>query len=336
MAQPENNKKVTAIVPAHNEAERIGRVLSVLTSYTHFEEVIVVDDGSTDSTEETVKKYQVRYIKNETNRGKGHAMDVGVAASRGDVIFFADADISGLTHEIIDDILESVVAGEVDMSIGMRDRTTYFLYHVILFLPLLGGERALTKKLWQMLPDYYKNRFKVETGLNFYARYYGRGYNYKVFRGLSQVIKEKKYGLRDGLKRRSHLCVNVIAAQLKSQFIDIPKSAQNMRMSGLAALQSLAGMFVGSLFFVAVYWGPQDFIYALFSEDLLEESSTPFIDFLLYLVRVVSANGLVIIGTIIFIPNLIILLLTAKRLSYLLSGLFYKMKGRKSTDSIEA
>ena len=329
MAKQEDRKKITAIVPAYNEAKRIGRVLSILTTYPHFEEVIVVDDGSTDNTEGVVKQYPVRYVKNAINKGKGHAMDTGVALSRGDIIFFADADVTGLTHEIIDDIISPVMDGMVDMSIAMRNRTTYYLHYIIFFIPLLGGERALTKSLWQMLPSHYKRRFKVETGLNFYARYYGRGFSFKVFQGLSQIIKEKKFGLIEGLRRRWLLCVNVIFAQLQSQFVDIPKSARNERISVLVALQSLGGMFLGSLFFAAVYFGPRNFIYRIFAEALLEDSSTPFVDFLLYFVRAVGINSLLIIGTTLVTINFILLLLTIKRLSYLSSGLLYKIKSKR-------
>ena len=329
MAWQENNKQITAIVPAYNEAERIGRVLSVLTTYSHFEEVIVVDDGSTDNTEEIVKRYPVRYVKNAANEGKGHAMDTGVALSRGGIILFIDADVLGLTHEIIDAILKSVVDGTVDMSIGMRNRKIYYLHFVVIFIPLFGGERAVTKKLWQMLPGYYKHRFRVEAGLNFYARHYGKGFDYKVFKGLSQVIKEKKYGLREGLKQRWHLCANVASAQLKLQFVDIPKSARNKRIFALVALQSLGGMLLGSLFLVAAYLGPQDFIYGIFAEAIQEDPSTPFVDFLLYFVRIVSINSLLIIGAALFIINFVTFLLTAERLSLLFSGLAYKIKNKR-------
>lgn len=77
------------------------------------------------------------------------------------------------------------------MFIGMRNRKWYFAHQIIAFVPLLGSERALTKKLWQRIPDYYKQYFRIETALNFFTLYSGNGFNYKVFQGLAQVIKEK-------------------------------------------------------------------------------------------------------------------------------------------------
>ena len=101
MDYKKDREKVTAIVPAYNEAERIGAVLAVLTSYG-FKGVIVVDDGSTDNTKDVVSRYDVRYLKIEENSGKGKAMDYAVSKAQTSFIFFCDADLKNLTHEIID------------------------------------------------------------------------------------------------------------------------------------------------------------------------------------------------------------------------------------------
>ena len=127
MGHKKTDKRISAIVPAYNEAERIGRVLDILTTYPDFKEIIVIDDGSPDGTEAIVRRYDVRYVKKKVNGGKGAAMDLGVKLAKGDVIFFCDADISGLTHKIIDQITCPVVNGEVEMFIGMRNRKIYFL-----------------------------------------------------------------------------------------------------------------------------------------------------------------------------------------------------------------
>ena len=197
----QNRKQVSAIVPAYNEAPRIFPVLKTLLSYPGFQEVLVVDDGSSDGTREVASSLGARVVRLETNSGKGMALDHGVKVARGNIFFFCDADIAGLTHEMIDQIIEPVRAGKVELFIGMRYRRVYDARLILRFTPLLGGERALTRELWERVPGECKKGFRIETALNYYTRC-DKGFEYKVFEGLSQTIKERKYGLVRGLAWR--------------------------------------------------------------------------------------------------------------------------------------
>lgn len=321
-----NNKKITAIVPAYNEAERIGRVLDVLTAYPRFSEIIVVDDGSTDNTEAAVKKYPVHYIRNEINRGKGHVMDIGVNQAGGKIIFFVDADVSGLTHEMIDDMIGPVIDGKVDMFIGMRNRKIYYLKKIIALVPLLGGERALLKELWQSLPAYYKHRFRIEAGLNFYSQYYGKGFRYKVFPGLSQVIKEKKYGFYPGMKQRLGMFYNIFSTQLKLQLTAIPESEKNLRLLSAISLQSFLGLALGVIILVAAHFGPHNFVLKVFAEELKEDPGAPFVHYLLYLTSITTVSTFAVIGGFILLTNSITFLLTFKKLGYIFNIITRKNK----------
>ncbi|MDH3252388.1 MAG: glycosyltransferase family 2 protein, partial [Ignavibacteria bacterium] len=87
---------VSVIVPAYNEQNTIARsIASVLHSDYQKFEVIVVNDGSTDGTEEELKPllcdHRVVYI-GKPNGGKASALNTGIAASHGEIIFFTDAD----------------------------------------------------------------------------------------------------------------------------------------------------------------------------------------------------------------------------------------------------
>lgn len=94
---------LSVVVPAYNEAQRIGRSLSTirwyLASRTYSSEVIVVDDGSSDATAEIVAAAieswpSFRFIRNERNRGKGYSVRRGVMDARGEFVLFTDADLS--------------------------------------------------------------------------------------------------------------------------------------------------------------------------------------------------------------------------------------------------
>jgi len=319
MDRQATQQRVTAIIPAYNEATRLGSVLDVVTSYP-FHEVIVVDDGSTDATGEVARRYPVRLIRQERNGGKGKAMDTAVRAATTDTIFFSDADIKGLNHQMIDEIIAPVLDGQVEMFIGMRNRKLYFLHAIMIFIPLLGGERAMTKALWQKLPDYYKHYFRIEVGLNFYAQYYSRGFGYKVFPGLSQVIKEKKYGLAEGLRQRYRLYANVVSAQLKLQLIDLPPDHKARRRTVIMTLQSVAGLALGAVLVAAAYVGPLSFFTNLFAEELREDPSAPLAHLLIYWASRVSGHAVWWVGGLLVAINFFSLLLFLRRLRQLYSA----------------
>ncbi|MDP2689734.1 MAG: glycosyltransferase, partial [Deltaproteobacteria bacterium] len=93
---PQFSGKVTLLVPAYNEERTIrAAIQSILaTDYPSFE-VIVINDGSTDGTEEAIADFiregQIRYIR-KPNGGKASALNMGIEAAEGDVVIFTDAD----------------------------------------------------------------------------------------------------------------------------------------------------------------------------------------------------------------------------------------------------
>ena len=86
MSAPE----LSVVIPAYNEATRLPRSLARITEYLggsgHTHEVLVVDDGSSDGTAERARAAAtgpLRVLRDETNRGKGHAVRRGMLAAQG-------------------------------------------------------------------------------------------------------------------------------------------------------------------------------------------------------------------------------------------------------------
>lgn len=99
LLSPENAPDVSLIIPAHNEAEVIGRKLdnSLSLYYPGKLQVVVVSDGSTDATSEIVSSYcgngQVDFTELPERRGKASALNKGVELAQGDIVVFSDASI---------------------------------------------------------------------------------------------------------------------------------------------------------------------------------------------------------------------------------------------------
>lgn len=202
-----------AVVPAFDEALRIGGVLEVLLAYPGFAEVVVSDDGSTDDTARVAAAKGARVVRHEPRGGKGAAMQRAVRSAAADVLFFCDADIVGLTDAIVDEVVGPVVRGECEMFVAQVDRRIYKAPLVLRNVPLLGGIRAVTRELWESVPEPFKAGFGIESALNHYASQGGYRVQFKVFRGLSQTVKEKKYGLLRGTLSRWRMVREVVAAR---------------------------------------------------------------------------------------------------------------------------
>ena len=198
---------VSAVVPAYNEAARIGPVLAALSEAPSIGEILVVDDGSSDDIAAAVAPFpEVTLLRNAENMGKGASMERGVAAAKYDTIFFCDADLIGFSAEQAETIVAPVLAGRYDMFIGVRGN---FMQRAVRSWALNSGERALRKELWQRLPMRYKHRYRIETALNYFVKHRtARGLGWCQF-DYTQPIKESKYGFFKGALLRWRMNLDV-------------------------------------------------------------------------------------------------------------------------------
>ena len=119
--------KYSIVIPAYNEASRIGstldRILNYVISQRWDAEVIVVNDGSRDRTADLVREYARRYpflrlLENPGNRGKGYSVRNGMLNAAGDLLLFSDADLSSPIEEA-PKLFHAIEEG-ADVAIGSR------------------------------------------------------------------------------------------------------------------------------------------------------------------------------------------------------------------------
>ena len=201
---------VSAIIPARDEGPTIAGVIEPLLGHPLIDEVIVVDDASGDDTAARARAAGASVVSMPANGGKAAAMALGVEIARNGIVLFADADIIGLSYEMISRIVSPVTSGRYAMYVGIRGRKTYWANRLLRFTPILGGERALRRELWDLVPRDYKKNFQIEIALNFFAKSNGHRMGFEVVRGLSQVIKERKRGLLPGLCQRLSMIADIL------------------------------------------------------------------------------------------------------------------------------
>jgi glycosyltransferase involved in cell wall biosynthesis len=122
--------KLSIVIPAYNEAERIGPSLRSIVAYLKVRrepsEVIVVDDGSTDNTAAVAEEslsgsatVAAQVIRYEENRGKGYAARTGLLAAKANIALFSDADLSTPITET-PKLIDPIARGKYDLTFGSR------------------------------------------------------------------------------------------------------------------------------------------------------------------------------------------------------------------------
>jgi glycosyltransferase involved in cell wall biosynthesis len=119
--------KYSIVIPAYNESRRIPstleRVIACIREHDWSAELIVVNDGSTDTTADVVRGFaadtpELKLIENPRNRGKGYSVRNGMLHALGEVVMFTDADLSSPIEEA--ERLFAAIAGGADIAIGSR------------------------------------------------------------------------------------------------------------------------------------------------------------------------------------------------------------------------
>ncbi len=201
-----DNIKISIIIPCYNEEKTLNQIIEkVLKFKTYDKEIIIVDDCSSDNTQNIINELkknhsEIQSIRHEKNYGKGESLKTGIKASNGNIILFQDADLE-YNPEDYNNLLSPFINADAEVVYGSRFlggnyvRLHFFWHHV--------ANKLLTT-LCNILNNL--NMTDMETG-------------YKLFK--SETIKsiklnEKSFGIEPEITMK--------LARKKSIFYEVPIS----------------------------------------------------------------------------------------------------------------
>jgi glycosyltransferase involved in cell wall biosynthesis len=189
--------KASIIICTFNEEKTIADVVTSCCRFNPDCEVIVVNDGSTDHTNEILRDlsndYSFKYEELKENMGKSWAMAHGVEVASSEVILFFDADVSFIRKEHFENLLRPIRENSAEMVLG-QPTETLFDYRINPFKSLTGERALLKKDLLPILDEIREIRFGIETFLNLYYQAKGKRIIYVLMHGLKHPSTYEKTG----------------------------------------------------------------------------------------------------------------------------------------------
>lgn len=170
--------KIVAIIPAYNEEDRIKETIEDLKKVDLIDNIVVIDDGSTDSTSSIVENMGIDLIKLNKNRGKGFAIKEAVKRVDYDYLVLADGDL-GKTSNEIEKLIYPVLNNEADVAIAKFPRPLkkggfgfvkrlakrgVYIHTGKKIDTTLSGQRVYKREVVQKI-NYIPDRFGVEIAM---------------------------------------------------------------------------------------------------------------------------------------------------------------------------
>ncbi len=143
---------LSIIMPVFNEKDRIMQAIKAVLSTPYEKEIIIIDDGSTDGTPDSIQKINdpcIKFLSHKKNCGKGKALQTGISHAEGDIVLIQDADLEYDPDEY-PVLLGPILSGNADVVYGSRfaghgaHRVLYFWHYI--------GNRFLT-----LLSNFFTN-----------------------------------------------------------------------------------------------------------------------------------------------------------------------------------
>ena len=229
--------KISIVLPAKNEAENLQNLLPKLLSAFGDQEIIVVNDGSTDATKDICQNHGIQVVTHPYSMGNGAAIKSGVRAASGEVLIFMDADGQHDPDDIprllgrFEEGFEMVVgARQVDTHASLGRRVANLFYNRLASLmtghridDLTSGFRAVRARHFRKFLYLLPNGFSYPTTSTMAFFRSGLPVAYVPIKAGQREGKSKIKLLRDGL--RFFIIIIKIGALFSPMRLFLPISA---------------------------------------------------------------------------------------------------------------
>ncbi|MGV3502282.1 MAG: glycosyltransferase family 2 protein [Adhaeribacter sp.] len=200
----------TCIIPFYNEEDRVLQVLEVVTQITGINQIICIDDGSTDNTSEQIRSDwpQVTLVRLPFNQGKAAAIRQGVRLAKNETILLMDADLQSINKTEVEQAIQALARHNLDMLILRRINAPWFV-KFDRGDTLLSGERLVKKRDLIHILNQEVNHYQVELAINLYMQKHKRNVRWMPW-SATNTYKAKKIGLVKGYQKEFKMFTDIV------------------------------------------------------------------------------------------------------------------------------
>lgn len=212
MKNRDKRTQIAIFIPAFNEEEQIATVLGTVGKIDFVDEILVINDGSTDKTAEVVRSYPgIKLINREVNGGKGAALLTGLQHTDAEIIISLDADLLGLKDQHVRDLLQPLLDDdEVVMTVGKFKNGRLRTDWAQKITPFLSGQRGMRRSVLEMAGGLLDARYATEVILTRSAKQLGMKIQEVILSDATHVMKEEKLGFAKGVRARIGMYCDIL------------------------------------------------------------------------------------------------------------------------------
>lgn len=179
--------------------------------------MVVIDDGSRDATAAVASQAGADVVRLDVNSGKGGALAAGAHHVTQEFVVLLDADLVGLRPEHIGALADPVLTGRADMTRGVFKGGRLSTTLAQLMAPQLNGQRCLPRTALLGVPGLADSRYGVEVAITRHGIDQGWRLVEVPLWGVTQVMKEEKRGLLEGLTSRAGMYWQILRSLVRGR-----------------------------------------------------------------------------------------------------------------------